>query len=215
MDATTLRRALGPALLGMIGATAVGAQNPVPTHIGHAAIAFGDTPGGQGLLPTALAEAEIAAQHAELGAADLANLNGMRRHAGHVLHALDPSVVAGGPGLGYGVRQGAAGAAFHIELAGGSDGASENVTVHTHHITTALTNVSQWTDEAVVLAQRLQSAASVTAAASLAMQLDALCHSIVFGRDADGDGRVGWQEGEGGLSQATQHMNLMRRGEGL
>jgi hypothetical protein len=215
MDATTLPRAFGLALLGMIGGTATSAQNPVHAHIGHAAIAFGDTPGGQGLLPTALQEAEIAAQHTALASADPENLDGMRRHAGHALHALDPSVVPGGPGLGYGVKQGATGAALHVGMVIGPDGASENVTVHTAHIATALANVTQWTDEAIALAQRLQSAASVASAASLVTQLDAVCHSIVYGRDADGDGRVGWQEGEGGLAQATQHMNLMRRGEGL
>jgi hypothetical protein len=215
MHATTLRRAFGLALLGTMGGTAVDAQNPVHTHIGHAAIAFDDTPGGQGLLPTALQEAEIAAQHAQLAGEDLENLDGMRRHAGHVLHALDPSVMAGGPGLGYGVKQGASGAALHVGMALEPDGASENLTVHANHILTALANVTQWTDEAIALAQRLQLAASATSAASLATQLDALCHSIVYGRDTNRDERVGWQEGEGGLRQAMQHMNLMRRGEGL
>ena len=29
------------------------------------------------------------------------------------------------------------------------------------------------------------------------------------------DAETGWQEGEGGLAQATQHLTLMKRGEGL
>lgn len=215
MDVTILRRALGLALSGMIVGAAVDAQNPVHVHIGHAADAFGDTPGGVGLLAAAVSEAQIAAQHAELAAGGPDNLDGMRRHAGHVLHALDPSVSAGGPGLGYGVKQGATGSALHIELAVGSEGASENVTLHAHHILTALANVSQWTDEAIALAQRVQSAASAAAASPLVTQLDAICHAIVYGRDANRDGRIGWQEGEGGLAQATQHMNLLKRGEGL
>ena len=43
----------------------------------------------------------------------------------------------------------------------------------------------------------------------------ALTDAIVNGVDADGDGRVGWQEGEGGLAQATQHLGLLKRGEGM
>ncbi|MDH3205644.1 MAG: hypothetical protein OEO79_03490 [Gemmatimonadota bacterium] len=215
MDATTLRLALLCAFVGAGVEAQDGAQNPVHTHIRHAADAYADTPAGMGLLATAQAEAEVAAQHAALGAADLGNLDGMRRHAGHVIHALDPSVVAGGPGLGYGVKRAAQGAAQHIELALASDSVSENVTVHAGHVLASLGNVVRWTDDAVALARRVQAAASVTAAASLVAQLDALCSAIFRGQDMDGDGRVGWQDGEGGLAQATQHTNLMKRGEDI
>ena len=37
----------------------------------------------------------------------------------------------------------------------------------------------------------------------------------VQGHDANGDGRTGWQENEGGLQQAEQHSNIMKKGEGL
>lgn len=215
MQATTLRWALGLAASGVLLGTPADAQDPVHAHIGHAADSFGDTPNGQGLLPAAVAEAEVAAQHAVLAAEDPTNLDGMRRHAGHVLHALDPSVVASGPGLGYGVREATRGAALHVELAAGADSISENVSFHGHHITVALGDVVQWTDEAIALGQRIQSAASVADAASLVARLNTLCQEIALGRDANGDGRIGWQEGEGGLAQATQHMTLMKRGEGL
>ena len=201
--------------MGVLLRTPADAQDPVHTHIGHAADSFGDTPNGQGLLPAAVAEAEVAAQHAGLAAEDPTNLDGMRRHAGHVLHALDPSVVASGPGLGYGGKEGTRGAALHIELAAGADNASENVAFHAHHITAALGNFEQWTDEVIALGQRIQSAPSAADAASLVARLNILCQAIALGMDANGDGRIGWQEGEGGLAQATQHMTLMKRGEGL
>ena len=36
---------------------------------------------------------------------------------------------------------------------------------------------------------------------------------IVEGFDANKDGTTGWQEGEGGLAQAGQHMGFMSKGE--
>ena len=47
-------------------------------HIGHVADAWNDTPDGQGLLPAALAEARIAAQHAGLAARDTSDLDAMK-----------------------------------------------------------------------------------------------------------------------------------------
>ena len=35
------------------------------------------------------------------------------------------------------------------------------------------------------------------------------------GMDANKDGSIGWQTGEGGLAQAQAHMDLMVKGEGL
>jgi hypothetical protein len=214
MQLPIIRKALGLALVGLVVGTAADAQD-VRTHIMQAADVSSESPTGQGLLPTAVAEALIAAEHAVLAASDLNNVDGMRRHAGHVLHALDPSATAGGPGLGFGVKQGASGAALHVELAAASEGVSENVAFHAPHIITALGNVTQWTDEAVSLARRIQSAPSAAEAAGLVSRLDQLCRAIVYGRDANRDQLVGWQQGEGGINQAKYHINLLKRGEGF
>ena len=139
----------------------------------------------------------------------------MQRHIGHVLHALDPAEVENGPGLGYGVKQAAAGAMRHIELAAGSEGASRAVTTHANHIATAVGNVVQRVDAIVVLAKQIQEATSASDAAALLEELTALSGALLPGIDSNGDGRVGWQEGEGGLQQATQHMTLMKNAEGL
>lgn len=211
-----LRRAPALACFATCIATSVAAQADVRTHIGYAAESFAETPTGQGLLPTAMAEARIAEQHVELAVADSLTLVGMRRHAGHVIHALDPDVVAGaGPGLGFGVRRAALEALRHVELAAAADSASENVTLHALHITTSLANVVQWVDEAVTLAQQIQTAPSVAAAVPMVQRLESLCRAILWGRDGNGDGVVGWREGDGGVAQATYHMNLLRRAEGL
>lgn len=214
-----VRDALKPicyvAVATVLAAAAVSAQSPAHTHIGHVADAFRGTPEGQGLLPAAVAEAAVAAQHAGFAGRDPSNLDGMKRHMGHILNAIDPTEVENGPGLGYGVKAAAAGVVRHTELAAGSEGASDNVKAHGNHIATAAGNVVTWADEVVVLARQVQEATDAAAAAEIVAELVELTNAIVSGTDQNGDGRTGWQEGEGGLEQATLHMNLMKRGEGL
>lgn len=215
MYVKALLRVPALALIGLICGTAVAAQNPVHNHIGHAATGFNGTPEGQGLLSTAIAEAAVAARHAGLAARDPSDLDGAKRHMGHVIHALDPSVVESGPGLGYGVKQGAEGAARHVELAAGTDGASQNVTTHSNHVITAARNAAANVDAAIALAQRIQASNDYVLAEPLIEQLAALTEAIASGTDANDDGRVGWQAPEGGLAQSDQHLTLLQRGEGL
>ena len=189
--------------------------NASHTHIGHVADGWRDTPDGQGFLPTATAEATIAAQHAGLAAGNTGDLDSMKRHTGHVLHAVEPTAVAGGPGLGYGVKQAAEGAAKHIEAAAAADGASQAVTTHATHVATSARNTVARADELVALAARINAATSAEQAAPLVAELNTLAQQLIDGNDANSDGRVGWQEGEGGLAQAEQHLGLMKKAEGL
>ncbi len=188
--------------------------NPAHTHMGHVMTGFRDTPDQQGLLPTAVAEAKVAAQHAALAARGLDNLNAMKTHAGHVLHAVDPTVETSGPGLGYGVKKAASGVVAHIGLAAKSEGASENVKLHATHVSTAATNVVERCDKIIALVARIRAAGSAADAAPLVTELAALADQLTAGVDANGDGRIGWQAGEGGLQHAQQHMELMQKGEG-
>jgi hypothetical protein len=215
MPTTIQRRTLGLALPALLIATAATAQNTAHAHIGHVANTFGGTPSGQGLLPTAIAEAEVAIQHAGLAANDPGNLDAMKRHVAHVLHAIDPSLVQDGPGLGYGVKQAAEGVALHIEIAASADGASDNVRTHAAHIAGAARSVVGRTDRIAALAAEIQAATSAPAAAAALTELHTLTQALVSGREADGDGRVGWAAPEGGLRQAQQHLTLLERGEGL
>ena len=77
---------------------------PMGAHIGHVLTSFADTPDKVGLLAIAKTEAGIAAQHAGFAARTPTNLESMKRHAAHVLHAIDPTLEAMGPGKGYGVK---------------------------------------------------------------------------------------------------------------
>ena len=49
-------------------------------HMGHVTDSWGDTPNEMGLLPTAIAEADIAVQHAGFAADQLDNLEWMKTH---------------------------------------------------------------------------------------------------------------------------------------
>ena len=190
-------------------------DGPGHNHIGHVADGFRGTPDGMGLLPTAAAEAAVAAQHAGLAARDLTNLDGMKRHVGHVLNALDPAQMESGPGLGYGVLPAANGAARHIELAAAADGASDGVKAHAVHVATSARNTATRAEHAIELAKGIMEATSADDAAPMMEELVGVTAQLVPGHDANGDGRIGWQEGEGGTEQAQTHVNLMKRGEGI
>ena len=184
----------------------------VGTHIGHVVNSFGDTPGMMGLLPVAFSEARTAQQHATLGM-KAANLDGMKLHAGHVLNAMDPTIVAAGPGLGYGMKKAALGVATHIELAAKAPGASPNVILHATHIAMAARNAAEKADSIIALAKEVQAATTMPDAAKLLSQIVSLCDQAIAGVDSKGDGRVTWQTG--GLQQAQEHVDLMLGAEKL
>ena len=203
--------------MGMIvSAGALHAQaNPAHTHIGHVASGFPAAPDGRGLLAAAVAEADVAIQHAGLALRDPANLEGMKTHAGHVLHAIDPSQASAGPGLGFGVKQASEGIAQHMGLAASAEGASGAVRTHNTHIGAAARTVAQRADRVAELARQIQAATTADQAAPLVQELQTVAQQLKTGQDADGNGTVGWQEGEGGLDQATQHVGLLTEAEGL
>jgi hypothetical protein len=215
---STFAKLTGQPLPGQLAPSAATLKVPageVGVHIGHVVNSFADVPDKKSLLSIAQAEAAVAAQHAALGARASTNLDGMKLHAGHVLNALDPSLQPMGPGKGYGLKKAAAGIATHIDLAAKAPGASQNVIVHANHISTSAKNTSKRVDDAIALCQKIQAATSASDAAALMTQLVSVTSQLQPGFDANGDGRVGWQEGEGGLQQIEEHVKLMLAGEGL
>lgn len=185
----------------------------VGTHIGHVVNAFSDTPDRMGLLPMAMAEARIAAQHATLAGRDPTNLANMQLHAGHVINALDPTIVTAGPGRGYGVKKAATGVATHIELAAKAPGASQNVIMHSVHIATAARSTVARADSIIAIAQKIRAATSAADAAALVGQMASLADQLIKGADLNADGKVSWDKGEGGLQQAQEHITLLLNGE--
>jgi len=98
------------------------ASNPLHSYMGHVMESWSDTPEGAGILPTMMAEAEIAARHARFPTADPSDIAAMKSHAGHLLHTLDPETVGGGPSKGYGLSEATEAAATHTRLADEADG---------------------------------------------------------------------------------------------
>lgn len=206
--------ALAVAVLAAAAPDTAEAQSAAHRHIGHVGDMFNGTPDNVGLLAAAQAEAEVAAQHAGL-AAGSDDLAGIQRHTTHVLHAIDPSTSERGPGKGYGLARAASGCAQHIGMAGGSDDASDAVKAHSNHVGTSCSNVAAWAGSIAEKAAEVAAATDMAAAKALAEEIAAMTQAILSGTDADGNGRVSWGEGEGGLAQAATHLRLMKEAEGL
>ena len=202
------------ATAALAAAAPISAQSAAHRHIGHVGDMFNGTPDNVGLLAAAQAEAEVAAAHAGY-AAGSEDLAGIQRHIVHVLHAVDPSTSERGPGKGYGLGRAASGCAGHIGMAGESDDASDAVKAHSTHVGTSCSNVAAWAESIAEKAAEVAAATDMAAAKALADEIVAMLDAIVNGTDADGNGRVSWGEGEGGLAQAATHLRLMKEAEGL
>jgi hypothetical protein len=206
--------------------------NAAHMHIGHVMTGWKETPGEKGFLPTAIADAQVALEQVER--ADLeGRVNDFVLYGGYVLNALDAGadtqtllkkayerlpttyVKIEIPGTGYGIKRAVAGALQHVRLAAKSEGASDNVKLHAEHVAASLENVAKWTDEAIATARKLISTSDVGDGQILVDELTAQINRIAIGEDANADGQIGWQAGEGGLRQANTHMRLMMKGEGL
>lgn len=184
---------------------------PVGVHLGHVMNGFNETPSLQGLLPAALAEARIAIQHATLAGRQPENLEYMKTHVGHVVHALDPTIIKMGPGMGYGVRKATEGVIAHIGMAAAAQGASPNVVGHSKHVVVSAQNTLARVEQLLALAQQTQTATVAADAAKLVSQIAALAEQLLAGADTNGDGRVTYDAPEGGLQQADEHVRLMLR----
>jgi hypothetical protein len=171
---------------------------PAHLHIGHVMTNWRDTPGARGFLPVAIDEARVAILHARL-AAKSASLDEIKLHAGHVLHALDPTIEQKGPGAGYGVKKAATGAQQHLEFAAKAEGATTSVTTHAANVSSSLTNVLTWVDQAIAAATSVRAATDAAQAARFAADLAAVTQRI----------------GDEGLQQAKAQMDLMLKAEGL
>jgi hypothetical protein len=200
-------------------AAAAPAAAPFPTvvgiMIGYVGSGYLDTPDKSGLLPMAVTEAKIAAQHAGFMARSPDSLRILQMHAGHVLHAIDPTTMAAAtaPGKGYGVKRALQGAITYAEQAAKEVGASANVKTHSAHIAGAARSALERADLVIAMARRIQSAKDAKTAASLIGELQSLCDQLTAGVDVNADGRVAWNGGEGGIQQAQDHVTLLINGE--
>jgi len=183
-------------------------------HIGHVMTGWKDAPDGKGLLPVAIQEAEIALKHAQFAAKKPDDLKWMQTHTEHVMHAVDPNTVSiTAPGLGYGVRKAAAGAMAHIGFSAGSADSSENVKLHAQHVAASAGNTDWRVSAIIIMSKRVLSYDKATKAAPRVQEILLMVEEILNGFDDNGDGKVTWHEGEGGLLVAKKHMGFMTTGE--
>jgi hypothetical protein len=164
-----LVRITGEAKNGAIFVTKVEAI-PAHLHLGHVMTNWRDTPGTRGFLPVAIDEARVAVQHARL-AAKATTVDEIKLHAGHVLHAFDPTLDPEGPGAGYGVRKSATGAQQHLDFAAKAEGASETLTTEAALVSTTLANALRELDAAIVAGQKVKAASDAADAARLVADL--------------------------------------------
>jgi hypothetical protein len=169
--------------------------DPANTHVRHVANEFTDTPNKQGLLTVALADARVAAQHTALAGRNTTNLEALKLHAGHILHAVDPAEGSTGPGSGYGVKKAATAMATHIEMAGRAQGAPALFTQHAPHVATASRNTVTRVDNIVSLAKRMQAATSAAEAAAILAEMTPVVNALITGVDTNGNGQVEWEHG--------------------
>lgn len=169
----------------------------VHAHIGHVMTAWRDTPGQVGLLTIAQSDQRIAAAHVLL-LSKSTTLEDMKLHAGHVLHALEPTLETAGPASGYGAKKAAAGAMQHVGFTAAVDNASPAVKSHASTVNAKLTDTIAAIDRAIAVAQTIRAASAVSNATASAGELQSLVQDI-----------------GAGLQQAEQEMRVMMKSEGL
>ena len=186
-------------------------------HLGHITEGFSDTPYGMGLLKTAMLEGEIAAAWVRVAGVDTLSLSRMQQAMTNVLHAIDPEGVPVGTGLGYGFRRAAEAVGVHAELALMSvpDSVAPALAFHGPFMTRAAQAAQAKADDAVALALQVQAAQDVNSALRLIDRLAETVRVMMYGEDTDRDGRIGQTEAEIGLAQASYHLPLVYRVNGV
>jgi hypothetical protein len=174
-----------------------------------------DTPYAMGLIPTGMVEAALASEYVSIAGSDSLDVRRMTGNMTHVLHAIDPTLVASGLGLGYGFRRAAEGVRNAITLAASAPGASDVLLYHASFIEEAATGAMAKADDAVALARTIRSSTDPETIRPLLDRLARLVRAMAYGEDADGDGRIGSTGAEAGLAQAAYHLSLVRRVEQL
>lgn len=180
-------------------------------HLGHILTGWHDTPGGVGLIVTLEEELDIAIAHAGYAVTDLEDLANIQLHADHVRHAVDPGSLRSGqgPGLGYGLVRAARGVLDHLGYAVATADASESLKLHAEHVSASGNNVLAWAVKILDKAALISGGASPIVSAFFAEEIVEQLQWIKNGRDANGDGTVSWESGEGGLAQMKAHLSYI------
>ncbi|MDE2980700.1 MAG: hypothetical protein OXU74_05825 [Gemmatimonadota bacterium] len=203
--------------LGLLAA-AVGAQEGAHAHILKVVNPEAASVAELGFLRQALGEAGTAAEYASFAAGGQqrpGDLQAMKTHAGNVLHALDPTRMDNGPGLGFGLVEASRKTIAHVRMAADAPDASESLRTHAGHVVSCVQNTLARALRMLEVTEHIRATVSADEADQLSDELNTLGFQLRNGVDANGDGRVTWQEREGGLYVAQEHMRLLLKGEGI
>lgn len=184
-------------------------------HFAHVATGFGDAPGGRGLTVTTAIEVNAAMLHANLAAGRSPDLEAMKTHVRHVLHALAPASGDTGPGLGYGVGRGAADVAAHIEMAEKAPRASGTLQKLGPALATAARAVSKRAQSMTEIAAKILQAQTATEAVPFVEQLRRSALELDTGSDVNGNGRIDLDGVEPGMNQLEAQVYSILEGEKL
>ncbi len=140
-------------------------------HIGHTIAGWTDTPEKAGLLSTAERDADIAAENARKAFQAGRDPGELKRHAGYVLHAMDPTLETGGPGTGYGFIRAMEGAIDHLRFAADSADASKNLKDSILGMEAAASRIRQSAKVSVAICEEIRRASKPEDLVSLAEEL--------------------------------------------
>ena len=172
------------------------------------------TPGNIGFLRLAEREAATALEQLDLALA-AEDFAALRSRTSDLLHVIDPSLEAEGPGTGTGLLYAVAAINANLTIASEMEGASANLKTQAQRAITASDNVIEWSQQVLDAAKLAQMVPSIVEARASLMSISRTLNNIIYGHDADKDGKIGWQLGEGGLPQVRKYVEYHAQGEGL
>lgn len=180
-------------------------------HIGHAMTGWHDTPGKAGLFIVAENKAAAALKAARAAEADRSDIAGIKKHIAAAGRMTDSGAeMVGHQHHGdYGVKQALAGAVNHITYAATSPDATPNVTAFADGFAANAAGVLDRCDLIAALGKDVQGSQSAAEAGFLSAEIEKLVQANVSGEDLDGDGKIGTQPAEYGLSQLRQDIEAM------
>ncbi len=182
-------------------------------HLAHLVESSSDAPGEASLLKIAMLEGEIAAAWVRVAGVDTLDVNRMIAAMTHVIHAIDPTEVRSGNGMGYGFRRAAENIQTHADMLqiAVPDTLSPAIAFHVPFVSHAAYIAQARADDVITLARQIQSARDVNSTIPLIKKLAEAIRAMMYGEDVDGDGRIGRNEDEIGLAQAAYHLSLVYR----
>ena len=94
----------------------------------------------------------------------------------------------------------------HIGLAASAKSASKNIKTHAVHVASAAKNTVTRAEKIVFYGRRVLKAKTAAMAKPWVANIANLAKQLGKGVDANGDKKISWHDGEGGLAVAQKHM---------